>query len=49
MKKGFILIEVREVHVYYNQLTKKRVIVALHKKDLPKGTFLEILNQAGIS
>lgn len=28
---------------------KKRVIVALHKKDLPKGTLLEILKQAEIS
>jgi len=49
-KKGFVLDRTKgNHHVYYNQLTKKRVIVALHKKDLPKGTLLDILNQAGIS
>jgi hypothetical protein len=29
--------------------TKKLVVVPYHKKDLPKGTLLEILKQAGIS
>jgi len=28
---------------------RKRVVVPFHKKDLPKGTLLEILRQAGIS
>jgi predicted RNA binding protein YcfA (HicA-like mRNA interferase family) len=28
--------------------TKRRVVVPFHKKDLPKGTLLEILRQAGI-
>ena len=28
--------------------TRKRVVVPVHNKDLPKGTFLEILKQAGI-
>ncbi|WP_218837967.1 type II toxin-antitoxin system HicA family toxin [Candidatus Methanoperedens nitratireducens] len=28
---------------------KRKVIVPLHKKDLPKGTLIEILKQAGIS
>jgi len=28
---------------------KKRIIVPVHKKDLPKGTLLEILKQAGIN
>lgn len=36
-------------HVYYNSITNKTVIVPLHgNKDLPKGTFFAILNQAGI-
>ncbi len=37
------------VLLYYHPETKKRVVVPLHKKDLPKGTLLEILKQAGIS
>jgi predicted RNA binding protein YcfA (HicA-like mRNA interferase family) len=28
---------------------KRRVVVPLHKKDLPKGTLLEILKQASIN
>jgi len=49
-KQGFVLDRVRgSHHIYYNENSKKRVIVPLHKKDLPKGTLLEILRQAGIS
>jgi predicted RNA binding protein YcfA (HicA-like mRNA interferase family) len=35
--------------VYYNFENKRRVILPYHKKDLPKGTLMEILKQAGIS
>ena len=28
---------------------KRRVVVPLHKRDLPKGTMLEVLKQADIS
>jgi predicted RNA binding protein YcfA (HicA-like mRNA interferase family) len=35
-------------HIYYHQETRRRVIVPLHKKDLPKGTLLEIFKQASI-
>jgi len=28
---------------------REKVVVPLHKRDLPKGTLLEILKQAGIS
>jgi predicted RNA binding protein YcfA (HicA-like mRNA interferase family) len=49
-KKGFVLDRIKgSHHIYYNQEMKKRVVVPLHKKDLPKGTLLEILKQAGIS
>jgi predicted RNA binding protein YcfA (HicA-like mRNA interferase family) len=49
-KKGFVLDRIKgSHHVYYHPETKRRVIVPLHKKDLPKGTLLEILKQAGIS
>ncbi len=34
--------------VYYNPATKRRVVVPYHKKDLPKGTLIAILKQAGL-
>ena len=49
-KNGFILDRVKgSHHIYYHPEAKKRVTVPFHKKDLPKGTLLEILRQAGIS
>lgn len=34
--------------VYYNRVTKKRVTVPYHKKELPRGTLITILKQAGL-
>ena len=49
-QNGFILDRVKgSHHIFYHPKTKRRVVVPLHKKDLPKGTLLEILKQAGIS
>ena len=49
-KSGFKLDRTKgSHHIYYHGITKKRVVVPMHKKDLPKGTLLEILKQAGIS
>ena len=49
-KKGFVLDRVKgSHHISYHPETRRRVVVPLHKKDLPKGTLLEILKQAGIS
>lgn len=49
-KKGFILDRIKgSHHIYYNQITKRRVIIPLHKKDIPKGTLLDILKEAGMS
>ena len=49
-KKGFVLDRIKgSHHIYYNAQTKSRVVVPFHKKDLPKGTLLEILRQAGLS
>ncbi len=49
-KKGFKLDRIKgSHHIFYHPEMKRRVIVALHKKNLPKGTLLEILKQAGIS
>jgi predicted RNA binding protein YcfA (HicA-like mRNA interferase family) len=48
-KKGFVLDRIRGSHrIYYNPDAKCRVVVPFHKKDLPKGTALPILKQAGI-
>ena len=35
--------------IFYNSETKKRAVIPFHKKDLPKGTLLSILKEAGIS
>ena len=49
-KEGFVLDRSKgSHHIYYHPETRKRAVVPLHKRDLPKGTLLEILRQAGIS
>jgi len=49
-RKGFVLDRSKGSHrVYYHSESKRRVIIPHHKKDLPKGTLMEILKQAGIS
>ncbi len=48
--KGFILDSVKGSHyIFYNPDAKRRVVVPLHNSDLPIGTLMEILKQAGIS
>jgi predicted RNA binding protein YcfA (HicA-like mRNA interferase family) len=34
--------------VYYNKTSKKRVTVPYHKRELPRGTLISILKQAGL-
>ena len=49
-KKGFVLDRMKgSHHIYYHPEMKRRVVVPLHKRDLPKGTLFEILKQAGIN
>lgn len=49
-KKGYILERVKGSHyLYYNPKSNKRVTIPFHKKDLPKGTLIEILKQVGIT
>ena len=49
-KKGFVLDRIKGSHqIYYHHDLKRRVVVPFHKRDLPKGTLLEILKQAGMS
>ncbi|HEY83549.1 MAG TPA: addiction module toxin, HicA family [Chloroflexi bacterium] len=48
-KRGFVLDRVKgSHHIYYHPVTRKRAVAPFHKKDLPTGTLLEILRQAGI-
>jgi predicted RNA binding protein YcfA (HicA-like mRNA interferase family) len=48
--RGFVLDRVKgSHHIYFHPETKRRVVIPFHHKDIPKGTLLEILRQAGIS
>lgn len=48
-KRGFVLDRVKgSHHIYIHPETRQRVVIPVHKKDLPKGTLMEILKQAGI-
>jgi len=49
-KEGYILDHASGSHyVYYQPVTKKRAVIPMHNKDLPKGTLLAILRQNGYS
>lgn len=48
--RGFRLDHTTGSHyIFYRAIDRKRVTVPYHSKDLPKGTLLSILKQAGIS
>lgn len=48
-KHGFELMRTKGSHqIFKNRTTGKMTIVPMHKRDLPKGTMLAILKQAGI-
>ncbi|UUX91894.1 type II toxin-antitoxin system HicA family toxin [Methanoplanus endosymbiosus] len=48
-KRGFTLDRVKgSHHIYIHPETSQRVVIPVHKKDLPKGTLMEILKQAGM-
>jgi len=50
LEKGFLLDRVKgSHHIYYHKETRRRVVVPIHRGDLPKGTLLQILKEAGIS
>jgi predicted RNA binding protein YcfA (HicA-like mRNA interferase family) len=47
--KGFVLDRSKGSHqIFIHSISKNRVVVPMHKRDLPKGTFFAILKQAGI-
>jgi predicted RNA binding protein YcfA (HicA-like mRNA interferase family) len=48
--RGFLLDRIKgSHHIFYNPESNKRIVVPFHKKDLPVGTMMEILRQAGIT
>jgi len=48
-KNGFLLDHSTGSHmVYYHPEKRKRVTVPFHRRDIPKGTLMSILKQAGI-
>lgn len=48
-KNGFRAVRTAGSHIqFYNEATGKRTTVAMHCKDLPKGTERKILKQAGL-
>ncbi len=48
-KRGFVFDRSKGSHrIYLHPETKARVVVLFHRKDLPQGTLLEIVRQAGI-
>jgi predicted RNA binding protein YcfA (HicA-like mRNA interferase family) len=48
-KRGFLLDRVKgSHHIYIHPDTRQRAIVPVHRGDIPQGTLLSILKQAGI-
>ena len=48
-KHGFELLRTKGSHqIFKNRSTGRMTVVPMHKRDLPKGTLLSILKQAGI-
>lgn len=49
-KLGFCLDHTTGSHfIFYCRSTKRRAAVPIHNKDLPKGTLISILREAGIT
>ncbi|PIR79859.1 MAG: hypothetical protein COU25_02935 [Candidatus Levybacteria bacterium CG10_big_fil_rev_8_21_14_0_10_35_13] len=49
-KAGYVIDRQKGSHVIlYNREQGKRLTIPLHVKDLPKGTLLSIIKQAGLS
>ncbi|PKL86599.1 MAG: hypothetical protein CVV22_00470 [Ignavibacteriae bacterium HGW-Ignavibacteriae-1] len=49
LKNGFLIDRIKgSHHILINHDTKTRVVIPMHKKDLPKGTLYEIIKQSGV-
>jgi predicted RNA binding protein YcfA (HicA-like mRNA interferase family) len=48
-RAGFLLERTTGSHcIYYHPETRKKTIVPIHSKDMPKGTLCKLLKEAGI-
>jgi predicted RNA binding protein YcfA (HicA-like mRNA interferase family) len=49
-RNGFVLDHVSGSHfVYYHSLSKRRAVVPQHNRDVPKGTLVALLREAGFT
>jgi len=47
---GFVLDHVSGSHfIYYHPASRKRAVVPRHNRDIPKGTLLAVLKEAGFT
>jgi predicted RNA binding protein YcfA (HicA-like mRNA interferase family) len=49
-RKGFVLDHSSGSHfIYYHPTSKRRAVVPKHNRDIPKGTLLSLLREAGFT
>ena len=49
-QQGFVLDHISGSHfIYYHPDTKRRAVVPRHNRDMPKGTLLSLLREAGFT
>ena len=49
-QNGFVLDHTSGSHlIYYNPASRRRAVVPQHNRDLPKGTLMSLLREAGFS
>ena len=49
-RKGFVLDHVSGSHLtYYHPVSKRRAVVPQHNRDIPKGTLMSLLREAGFT
>jgi predicted RNA binding protein YcfA (HicA-like mRNA interferase family) len=49
-KNGFVLDHTSGSHfIFYNALSRRRAVVPQHNRDLPKGTLMSLLREAGFT
>jgi predicted RNA binding protein YcfA (HicA-like mRNA interferase family) len=49
-QNGFVLDHTSGSHlIFYHQVSKRRAVVPRHNRDMPKGTLLSLLREAGFT
>ena len=49
-QKGFVLDHTSGSHfIFYHPVSKRRAVVPRHNRDMPKGTLLSLLREAGFT